>query len=123
MALPFLPAEHIQPAFRCLRQLQTAPLQRLVDYVETNWIHNTIWPVESWSVYNQPTRTNNDVERVGTGASTKRPQTRRSHSTSLFHFFTKKQHFCLHNWRWWQKPSWPDNKGRHPDTYRPSSSK
>ena len=62
MALPFLPAEHIQPAFRCLRQLQTAPLQCLVDYVETNWIHNTIWPVESWSVYNQPTRTNNDVE-------------------------------------------------------------
>jgi hypothetical protein len=62
MALHFLPAEHIQPALRCLRQLQTAPLQRLVDYVETNWTHNTIWSVESWSVYNQPTRTNNDVE-------------------------------------------------------------
>jgi hypothetical protein len=43
MALPFLPAERIQPAFRFLRQLQTAPLQRLVDYVETNWIHNTIF--------------------------------------------------------------------------------
>ena len=54
MALPFLPAERIQPAFRFLRQLQTAPLQRLVDYVETN--------VESWSVNNQSTRTNNDVE-------------------------------------------------------------
>ena len=62
MALPFLPAERIQPAFRFLRQLQTAPLQRLVDYVETNWIHNTIWSVEYWSVNNQPARTNNDVE-------------------------------------------------------------
>ena len=37
------------------------------------------------------------IQRADTTASTKRPQTRRSHSTSLSHFFMKKQHFCLHN--------------------------
>ncbi|CAG2230893.1 unnamed protein product [Mytilus edulis] len=34
MALPFLPADHIRPAFRRLKDLQTDPLQRLVKYVE-----------------------------------------------------------------------------------------
>ncbi|VDI72233.1 Hypothetical predicted protein [Mytilus galloprovincialis] len=62
MALPFLPADHIRPAFRRLKDLQTDPLQRLVTYVEDTWIKSTVWPVESWTVFSQPTRTNNDVE-------------------------------------------------------------
>ncbi|VDI28338.1 Hypothetical predicted protein [Mytilus galloprovincialis] len=62
MALLFLPADHIRPVFRCLKDLQTDPLQCLVKYVEDTWINSTVWHVESWTVFSQPTRANNDVE-------------------------------------------------------------
>ncbi|CAG2244808.1 unnamed protein product [Mytilus edulis] len=34
---------------------------RLCETADT-WIKSTVWPVESWTVFSQPTRTNNDVE-------------------------------------------------------------
>ena len=63
MALPYLPAEHTEPAFHKLAEKATTEkLQELCDYIETTWLHSSIWPVESWSVFNRSIRTNNDVE-------------------------------------------------------------
>ena len=63
MALPFLPAEHISPAFELLKeQATTEKLKELVDYIDNTWIKSTVWPMESWSVFQQSVRTNNDVE-------------------------------------------------------------
>jgi hypothetical protein len=64
MALPFLPAEHIAPAFARLKEqsVKIPQLYSWVDYVESTWITNTTFPVESWSVFRKSVRTNNDVE-------------------------------------------------------------
>ena len=63
MALPYLPAEHIDPAFHKLAEKATTEkLRELCDYIETTWLHSSIWPVESWSVLNRSICTNNDVE-------------------------------------------------------------
>eukprot|EP00794_Sanderia_malayensis_P015371 gene15371-biopygen12796 len=62
MALPFLPAEHIAPAFEQLKKRATTPLADLVQYVEQTWIQGSVWSPDTWSVFNQPVRTNNDVE-------------------------------------------------------------
>lgn len=62
MALPFLPAEHIAPAFNKLKDMETEPVTALVEYINNTWIRSTVWPIETWTVYMQPTRTNNDVE-------------------------------------------------------------
>ena len=35
---------------------------KLLDYIRSTWIENTVWPVSSWSVFMRSTRTNNDVE-------------------------------------------------------------
>ncbi len=62
-ALPFLPSEHIQDAFTKLAdKASNDALRSLCDYIRTTWINNTVWPTESWSVFNQSVRTNNDVE-------------------------------------------------------------
>jgi hypothetical protein len=37
-------------------------LTLLADYFEENWLKNTLWEPKCWSVFNQPIRTNNDVE-------------------------------------------------------------
>ncbi|CAG2229034.1 unnamed protein product [Mytilus edulis] len=34
------------------------PLHRLVKYVEDTWINSTVWSVESWTAFSQPTRNN-----------------------------------------------------------------
>src|SRR5271165_3687050 len=63
MALPFLPAEWIEPVFQQLkRAAPTAKITGLLDYVERQWISSTTFPIASWSVYKRPFRTNNDVE-------------------------------------------------------------
>ena len=41
---------------------KTSLLQSLMGYVRAIWIGSTPWPPMAWSVYNQPVRTNNDVE-------------------------------------------------------------
>ena len=63
MAPPFLPFHEIRPMFvRLGVQAQTQPLRDLVDYIKRQWIENTIFTPKKWSVYQQPIRTNNDIE-------------------------------------------------------------
>ena len=33
-----------------------------MGYVRATWIDSTLWPPMAWNVYDQPARTNNDVE-------------------------------------------------------------
>ncbi|KAJ8314678.1 hypothetical protein KUTeg_006828 [Tegillarca granosa] len=63
MALPFLPPEHVVPAFDKLKEKPLlGPITELLSYMENTWIHNNTYPVKSWCMYRQPIRTNNDVE-------------------------------------------------------------
>ena len=62
MALPFLPMEHIQPAFNKLKDNATGRLQTVVNYVQKRWINSRVWPIASWCIFMQAVRTNNDVE-------------------------------------------------------------
>ena len=63
LALPFLPSEHIRPAFDGLRaKAQGEQVTSLLNYVEDNWLLSTVWQVSSWSVFGQTVRTNNDCE-------------------------------------------------------------
>lgn len=63
MALPYLPQEWISRVFIQIAEKELKPrLRQLVDYVGTQWIHNTVFIIKSWSVYRRPFRTNNDVE-------------------------------------------------------------
>lgn len=63
LALPFLPAAHIQPTFEVLsRRANTPSLQQLIDYMDRQWMQNPIFDTASWSIYGHTVRTNNDVE-------------------------------------------------------------
>ena len=63
MALPYLPHEHIQPVFqRRSREAATEPLKQLTRYIQTTWIDSSWCPPRRWSVFQQATRTNNDLE-------------------------------------------------------------
>ncbi|XP_064650934.1 uncharacterized protein LOC135502208 [Lineus longissimus] len=63
LALPYLPHEHIRPLFEKLaKRATTETLATLVDYIRRNWIETTQWTPKTWSVFNQPFRTNNDCE-------------------------------------------------------------
>ncbi|XP_076059340.1 uncharacterized protein LOC143035960 [Oratosquilla oratoria] len=63
LALPYLPQEHIRPMFeRLATHASTSLLTPLVDYIRINWIENSLWNPETWSIFKQPIRTNNDVE-------------------------------------------------------------
>jgi hypothetical protein len=62
LALPFLPKEHIPGVFHHLEaKASTDALVRLVGYVRSTWISGK-WKPKDWTVFNQPHRTNNDVE-------------------------------------------------------------
>ena len=63
MALPFLPARQVQQTFDHLKtKANTEQLQRLVDYIDRQWFHHSVFDVPSWCVFQQTVRTNNDVE-------------------------------------------------------------
>ena len=63
MALAYLPAEHIRPTFRALKKKAvTVRLKNLFDYAENYWIEGNIFTPESFSIFNQAVRTNNDLE-------------------------------------------------------------
>ena len=62
MALPFLPAEHIEAAFRHIEEHASSGTQlELVTYINDTWILGN-WNPKDWSIFNQAVRTNNDVE-------------------------------------------------------------
>ncbi|XP_052819923.1 uncharacterized protein LOC128245737 [Mya arenaria] len=67
LALPYLPAEHVRPAFLTIsEQAEESESERildLVDYIGRTWVEGTLWRPENWSVYMETVRTNNDVER------------------------------------------------------------
>lgn len=63
MALPYLPAEWIEPVFDQLqRAAPTEALKNLTTYIHQQWISNKTFPIHSWSAFKRPFRTNNDVE-------------------------------------------------------------
>jgi hypothetical protein len=63
MALPFLPAEQIRPAFDKLATMtEDATMLIFVNYIEATWMRSTVWPVANWSCFLVPIRTNNDCE-------------------------------------------------------------
>jgi len=64
-ALPFLPPCDIRVAFEIIVHklgLHSEKLSALCRYVKETWIESTVWPLERWSVYQRPIRTNNDCE-------------------------------------------------------------
>ena len=62
-ALPFLPAEMIQPQFQALNdEASSATLITLCDYVDHTWINSKMWKPARWSVFLQRVRANNDLE-------------------------------------------------------------
>ena len=63
MALPFLPSHEIPAMFESLKEDATSPaLRELARYIENQWVKSLIFTPNDWSVYGQPTRTNNDIE-------------------------------------------------------------
>ena len=63
MALPFLPHHEIRPTFvRLSVQAESQPLRNLLAYIKEQWIESTVFPPKDWSVYQQPIRTNNNIE-------------------------------------------------------------
>ena len=63
MALPFLPTEHVMPAFDCIKQQATTePLQAVCDYIQSTRMESYTWSVDEWNCFMQPIRTNNDCE-------------------------------------------------------------
>ena len=63
MALSYLPADKIERRFRRLQQQATVrPLQGFCSYIEENWITSQTFPPQTWSVFLEAVRTNNDLE-------------------------------------------------------------
>ena len=63
LSLPYLPDHEIAGAFFHLQQKPAAARVRdLMEYVECTWVESSLWPPRCWSVFDQPIRTNNDVE-------------------------------------------------------------
>ncbi|XP_069142293.1 uncharacterized protein [Argopecten irradians] len=63
LALPFLPAEQIEPAFRMMSARANTPeLRDLTAYIDHQWMQSRVWPPVNWSIHQQSVRTNNDVE-------------------------------------------------------------
>ena len=66
MALPCLPAGEIVEAFQHLTGKLSTPcdprLADLANYFASTWVNSQLWPPQTWSVYKETVRTNNDVE-------------------------------------------------------------
>ena len=63
MALPFLPHQHMRPAFDHLAsQANSDQLRRLIYYMSDTWFESSVFPLSSLSVFGLAIRTNNDVE-------------------------------------------------------------
>lgn len=63
MALPLIPAEHIEPVFNKLKTKANSPaLIEMTEYLSSTWIKSTAWQPSHWSVFARSVRTNNDVE-------------------------------------------------------------
>ena len=77
MALPFIPAEHVQKLYEDMeRRTPEGPCQDLLQYFHDTWMTGN-WSPKDWCVYGQGIHTNNDVEgwhpRLNGAAWTARP--------------------------------------------------
>ena len=77
MALPFIPAEHVQKLYEDMeRRTPEGPCQDLLQYFHNTWMTGN-WSPKDWCVYGQGIRTNNDVEgwhrKLNGAAGTARP--------------------------------------------------
>jgi hypothetical protein len=98
-SLPFLPADHIPPAFEKLKEKSTdEKTQEIMQYwrYKCTWMTSTVWTVPTWSVFNQSIRTNNDVE----GSHHKLLNRKARKGNLQFFLITLKQKDCRHRWRW-----------------------
>ena len=62
MALPVLPAPHIQPVFEALVTMSPPLYNPFTNYIREQWIEGNIFTVTDLSIFGMETRTNNDVE-------------------------------------------------------------
>ncbi|KAH3809965.1 hypothetical protein DPMN_138347 [Dreissena polymorpha] len=63
MALPFLPAADIEPAFQLLAaRANSEQITRFVRYMDEQWLNHPIFDIASLSVYGISVRTNSDTE-------------------------------------------------------------
>ncbi|KZS07375.1 Uncharacterized protein APZ42_028931 [Daphnia magna] len=62
LCLAYLPAEKIPFVLDGLRDSAPQELERLLEYMDKNWIHGRFLTPENWSSFNLLLRTNNDCE-------------------------------------------------------------
>ncbi|KAH3840543.1 hypothetical protein DPMN_113993 [Dreissena polymorpha] len=63
IALPFLPAADIEPAFQLLAaRAKTEQTVRFARYMEEQWLNNELFDIDCLSVYGISVITNNDTE-------------------------------------------------------------
>ena len=63
LSLPFLPHEHMKPAFDMLREKVDSPsFESLFACVNATWFESSVWDASNISCFMRSTRTNNDVE-------------------------------------------------------------
>lgn len=62
LCLAYLPVDKIPSIFDSLRESAPPELERLMDYMERNWIRGSFWTPVHWSCFNLLLRTNNDCE-------------------------------------------------------------
>ncbi|KAH3712073.1 hypothetical protein DPMN_071751 [Dreissena polymorpha] len=64
MALPFLPAADIEPAFQLLAaRANSEQITRFVRYTKEQWLNHPIFDIDSLSAYGISVRSNNGIER------------------------------------------------------------
>lgn len=79
-ALPYLPTEHIKEGFQSIlrrveKHVDGGELEEFLGYVENTWLNNSVWGLESLSVFKMTNRTNNDLEGWHNRLNSKLPQT------------------------------------------------
>ena len=72
MSLNLMPEKKIIKRFesivkeidRWTARTENTLLKKFSDYVQRIWISNTVWPPQSWSMFMQHRRTNNNAEDI-----------------------------------------------------------
>ena len=118
MSLPFLPANHIEPAFHHLtQQTKDATILKLIRYFKKTWITG-FYQIASWCVFKQSTTTNNDVE--GWHRRLNKKTDMRSHpSIYSSEDYMKKHSYFLSKGNWCQKESSQGTKENKSGVTRP----
>lgn len=64
LALPFLPCDHIESAYKqlCDSTKGHKKFESLMEYIDNTWISSSLWITSSWNVFKLPIRTCSDIE-------------------------------------------------------------